>query len=90
MPATTRNEAAHGGSIEQTTYPVTLIIPRPPFIEVGAYAYTGEQLPAEGETITLRSILSPWGPRLHEFAAQVTRVDRSAEIPISAKEIANN
>jgi hypothetical protein len=90
MPATKRNNAAHGGTIEPTTYPVTLIIPQPPFIEVGAYAYTGEQLPAEGETITLRSILSPWGPRLHEFAAQVTRVDRSAEIPISAKEIANN
>jgi len=27
---------------------------------------------------------------LHELAAQVTRVDRSAEIPISAKEIANH
>ena len=90
MPATRRNNAAHGGRIEPTTYPVTLIIPRPPFIEVGAYAYTGEQLPAEGETITLRSILSPWGPRLYELAAQVTRVDRSAEIPISAKEISNN
>lgn len=90
MPATRRNNAAHGGRIEPTTYPVTLIIPRPPFIEVGAYAYTGETLPAEGETITLRSILSPWGPRLHELAAQVTRVDRSAEIPISAKEISNN
>ena len=90
MPRKRRNNAAHRGTIEPTTYPVTLIIPRPPFIEVGAYAYTGEQLPAEGETITLRSILSPSGPRLHELAAQVTRVDRSAEIPISAKEIANN
>ena len=90
MPRKRRNEAAHRGRIEPTTYPVTLIIPRPPFIEVGAYAYTAEKLPAEGETITLRSILSPSGPRLHELPAQVTRVDRSAEIPISAKEIANN
>jgi len=90
MPATKRDNAAPRGTIEPTMYPVTLIIPRPPFIEVGAYAYTGEQLPAEGETITLRSILSPSNPRLHELAAQVTRVDRSAEIPISAKEIANN
>jgi len=43
-----QNKAAHGGRIEPTTYPVTLVRPRrPPFIEVGAY--TGEQLPAAGE-----------------------------------------
>lgn len=76
--------------IEPTTYPVTLVRTGPPFIEVGAYAYTGEKLPAKGETVTLRSILSPWGPRLHELAAQVTRVDPRSETPISATAVADD
>jgi hypothetical protein len=76
--------------IEPKHYPVTLVRLGPPFIEVGAYAYTGENLPAEGETITVRSVLSPWGPRLHELRARVTRVDASAVTPISATEMTDN
>lgn len=84
-----RHTDPYKSRIEPTSYPVTLLRPDPPFIEVAAYAYVGHALPAEGETITLRSILSPWGPRLHQLAAQVTRVDPRAATPISAKEIAD-
>ena len=76
--------------IEATQYLVTLVRLGPPFIEVGAYAYTGEDLPAEGETITVRSVLTPWGPRLHELQVRVTRVDARGEVPISAAEIADS
>jgi hypothetical protein len=76
--------------IEAEQYLVTLVRLGPPFIEVGAYAYTGENLPAEGETITVRSVLTPWGPRLHELQARVTRVDPRGEVPISAAEIADS
>jgi hypothetical protein len=82
-----RKTAASRAAIELTTYSVTLVRVGPPFIEAGAYAYTAENLPAEGETITVRSILSPWGPRLHEIRARVTRVDPKAETPISATEL---
>jgi hypothetical protein len=90
MPRRRRKTAALGAVIEPKKYPVTLLRLGPPFIEVGAYAYTGENLPAEGETIAVRSILSPWGPRLHELRARVTRVNAGAETPISAAEIADN
>lgn len=90
MPRRRRNTAANERLIEPKTYPVTLVRLGPPFIEVGAYAYTEHNLPAEGETITLRSVLSPWGRRLHELRAQVTRVDPRADTPISATEIADN
>jgi hypothetical protein len=54
---------------------------------VGSYGYTGEHLPAEGETITVTSILSPWGPGPHQIRVRVTRVDPKAETPISATEL---
>ena len=81
-----RKTAANRAAIELTTYRVTVVRAGPPFIEPGAYAYTAENLPTEGETITVTSILSPWGPRLHEIRARVTRVDPKADTPISAAE----
>jgi hypothetical protein len=69
------------------TFTVTLVRLGPPYIEVGSYGYTGERLPAEGETITVTSILSPWGSGPHQIRARVTRVDPKAGTPISATEI---
>ena len=77
-------------AIEPRTYRVTVVRVGPPFIEPGAYAYTAENLPAEGETITVRSILSPLGPRLHEIRARVTGVDPNAGTPITAAAVETN
>lgn len=74
--------------VEPKTFSVKLVrLGLPPYLEVGAYKYTAEALPAEGDMITLTSILNPWGPRPHEIRARVTRVDPIAAMPISATEV---
>jgi hypothetical protein len=67
-----------------TAFAVTLVHDGPPYIEVGAYTYSGNALPAEGDLITITSILNPWGSRPHESQARVSRVDPKAATPISA------
>ena len=87
MPRRRRTKARVANAAdEDKTFPVTLVRAAPPYLEVGAYAYTAKTLPAEGDTITVTSILTPWGPRPHEVRARVTRVDPKAATPISAAE----
>ena len=82
-----RKKAAANAVVEAKTFSVTLVRLGPPYIEVDAYVYTADALPSEGDTITVTSILSPWGARLHEIRARVTRVDPKAATPISATEV---
>jgi hypothetical protein len=63
-------------------YSVTLVRPSSglPSIEVGAYEYVGAGLPWVGDTIGVRRVSGEGGDVARGY---VTRVDPSAETPIS-------
>jgi hypothetical protein len=81
-----RRKTADAPTDETTTFVVTIVRDGPPYIEVGAYTYTGNALPGDGDTITVTSAVTPWGQRPHQLRARVTRVDPKAETPITATE----
>ena len=56
-----------------------------PSFEVGAYEYVGPSLPAVGETILIRKVVG--GEQTYGY---VTRVNPSADTPISVTEVASD
>jgi hypothetical protein len=70
--------------MKENTYAVTLVKAGAgiPLIEVGAYRYTGEQLPRVGDTIPIRPVAAPG--ELHGY---VTRIRPASENPISVVEV---
>jgi hypothetical protein len=72
----------------QGAFTVTLIKPSDgvPEIERGAYRYDGERLPRVGDTITVTRGEASDGDASPPILGYVTRVDPSAENPISVVE----
>ncbi len=68
-------------------FSVTMIRPTSglPSFEVGAYEYVAESLPYVGATIPLRKALGPDSGE--EARGYVTRVNPSADTPISVTEV---
>jgi hypothetical protein len=71
------------------TFKVKLVRVGPglPYIEVGAYEYVAELLPGPGETITVNRVVGGGGDARVEVRGYVTRVDPTAEMPISVTEV---
>ena len=57
-----------------------------PSVEVGAYTYTADWLPAVGETIAVRPVAAPEGTAA-ELQGFVTKVNPVSDTPISVVEV---
>jgi hypothetical protein len=74
---------------DERVFAVTLVKVGPalPYIEVGAWQYTGEWLPQVGDTIAVRKPSDLNGAEPEETWGFVTRVTPTAETPISVTEL---
>lgn len=72
----------------EQTFAVTMMRAGPalPYFEIGAYRYTADRLPAEGDIITIVPAATVGGGEAERLPAYVMRVDPASDTPIRVTE----